>query len=558
MVNFYQTKHRAFRRTALSAAAVALCAGFCGNAAAFDIDTGNEDMQVRFDNTVRYNFGRRTEAQNPAILGNANTDDGDRNFKKGSTINNRVDLLTEFDVIYQKKFGARVSAASWYDHAYSGGFDNTSLATSNHVVNGAPAFGLSPYADRYYHGLSGEWLDAFVFGAFDLGNMPVTVRAGRHTVNWGEGLLSGGAIHGNGYAQAPLDLAKALAVPGIEAKELYRPLTQLSGQIQATPELSFAGQYFFKWENTRAPESGTYLGYADHLLNGGETLIAGPGIRALRQPDIRPKDRGDWGLAARWSPEWLDGTMGFYVRNFSDKLPQVILKATPPLQYFLNYADNIDLYGISLTKQVAGISFGADLNYRRNMPLISDSTIVVTSLAALPTAGNSIGARGNTVHGVLNAIGSVGATPLFNSASWAAELTWNRYLSVTQGAQFFKGRANYTAIDKVSKDFFGIAFNFTPTWYQVFPGGDLSMPISYSRGLSGNSAVTSGGNKDAGSYAVGLGLDLYQKYRFDLKYVDYFGKYATNPTTGALTVPNGTQALIEDRGAVYLTFKTTF
>jgi hypothetical protein len=28
------------------------------------------------------------------------------------------------------------------------------------------------------------------------------------------------------------------------------------------------------------------------------------------------------------------------------------------------------------------------------------------------------------------------------------------------------------------------------------------MPISYSRGLSGNSAVLLGGNEDAGSYAV--------------------------------------------------------
>jgi hypothetical protein len=39
--------------------------------------------------------------------------------------------------------------------------------------------------------------------------------------------------------------------------------------------------------------------------------------------------------------------------------------------------------------------------------------------------------------------------------------------------------------------------NFTPTWFQVFPGADLSMPLSYSRGMSGNSAVGSGGNKGA-------------------------------------------------------------
>lgn len=557
MDNVKRTKRRGCRRKAISTAAFALCAGMCGSAAAFEFDTGDKDVQVRLDNTIRYTYGRRVESQNPAILATVNNDDGDRNFKKNSTVNNRLDLLTELDVVYKKKFGARLSAASWYDQAYSGGFDNTSLATSNHLVNGVPAFGIGDYTKRYYKGLSGEWLDAFVFGGFDLGGMPATVRAGRHTVNWGEGLLGGGAIHGISYAQSPLDQGKALALPGVEAKELFRPQTQISGTIQATPELSFAGQYFFEWDSYRLPESGTYLGFNDGLLNAGESLILAPNLRALRGPDIKPKNRGDWGLAARWSPEWLDGTMGFYARNFSDKLPQIAVLPVPPApRYFLAYGSNIDMFGVSLSKQLAGISFGADLNYRRNMPLASD-TVIVTSTAQLPAQGGVPGARGDTVHGVLNAIGSVRSTPLFDSATWMAELTWNRWLSVSQGQQFFRGRDDYTAINRVSKDFFGLALNFTPTWYQVFPGADLSLPISYSTGLSGNSAVLFGGNKNAGSYSVGLGLDLYNKSRFDLKYVGYFADYTTGPT-GAIAVDNSPLAYVKDRGAIYLTFKTTF
>ena len=34
---------------------------------------------------------------------------------------------------------------------------------------------------------------------------------------------------------------------------------------------------------------------------------------------------GDWGISARWSPAWLDGTLGFYGRNATDILPQVLL-----------------------------------------------------------------------------------------------------------------------------------------------------------------------------------------------------------------------------------------
>jgi len=557
MARFKPARRPNMRRHALNAAAVALCAAACGTAGAIEIDVGNEDMQVRFDNTVRYNFGRRIEKQNTAILGNLNADDGDRNFGKNSTVNNRVDLLSEFDAVYQRKFGGRVSATGWYDNAYSGSLDNTSLATSNHLVNGAPAFGLSDYTKRYYRGPSGEVLDAFLFGTVDLGSMPLTVRAGRHTVNWGEALLSGGAIHGISYSQAPLDQGKAFASPGIEAKELYRPLSQLSGTLQATTELSFSAQYFLDWQASRLPEAGSYLGLNDALQFGGESLYLAPGVRALHGTDITPDKRGDWGLATRWSPAWLEGTMGFYLRNFSDKLPAgVILKATAPRQYYLNYASDISMAGFSLAKQVAGVSVGLDLNYRHNMPLVSDS-VAVTSPAALPAAGDTLAARGDTLHGVLNALGAINATPVFDSASWAAELTWNHWRSVSQGAQYFKGRDSYTAIDKVSKDFWGLAVNFTPTWFQVFPGGDLSVPLSYSRGLSGNSAVASGGNKGAGSYSAGLGLDLYSRYRFDLKYVDYFGDYVVG-ANGALTVANGSTTFLQDRGAVFFTFKTTF
>ena len=30
-----------------------------------------------------------------------------------------------------------------------------------------------------------------------------------------------------------------------------------------------------------------------------------------------------------------------------------------------------------------------------------------------------------------------------------------------------------------------------------------------------------GGNEDAGSYSIGIAADVYQKYKFDLKYVDF-------------------------------------
>ncbi len=563
------------RRITRVAAAVAAFAGLCASAAAFPIDVGNEDVQIRFDNTVRYNLGLRTDGQADAIIRSINNDDGDRNFKRHGIVTNRIDLLSEFDVVYRKAFGARVSAATWYDQAYAGSLDNTSVATSNHLDKGVRALGLSNTTQRYFKGPSGEFLDAFAFASVDVGGITASVRAGRHTINWGEALLGGGAIHGIAYAQAPLDQAKALATPGIEAKELYRPLNQISGQVQVTPTLSLAGQYYLEWKSSRFPEAGSYLGFSDALLDGGESILlalpaaAGGGTRIVtRTTDVTPKNRGDWGLAARWSPEWLDGTAGLYYREFSDRVPQqATLRPTAapaiPAQYFVMYGSNIKMLGFSLAKQVFGASVGLDLNYRRNMPLVSGGVNLVAGTNALPAPGETLGARGDTWHGVLNAIGSIPGNALFDAATWNAELTWSRWSKVTSDPfNVFKGSAAYVNnpanIDAVSKQAVGLALGFTPTWYQVFAGADLSLPVSASIGVSGNSAVSLGGNKDAGSYSIGLALDVQSKYRFDLRYVDYFGTYTTNAATGAVAIYNGSTALLKDRGAVYLTFKTTF
>ncbi len=46
------------------------------------------------------------------MLKNPNFDDGDRNFDRGRVFT-RLDLLTEFDVIWKRQIGFRVSAAGW-------------------------------------------------------------------------------------------------------------------------------------------------------------------------------------------------------------------------------------------------------------------------------------------------------------------------------------------------------------------------------------------------------------------------------------------------------------
>jgi hypothetical protein len=608
---------------------------------AFEVDTGNPDVAVRFDNTIKYNYGVRTESAHDRILGTPNANDGDYNFRKaGTNIANRLDLLTELDVVFKSSFGFRVSAASWYDRAYenvgsnSNPYVNGNGDTSGILVPraGAPATGafgsphLSNYAQRYYTGPSGEILDAFVFASTEIGEESLlSGKAGQHNLFWGETLLN--PIHSVSYGQSGLDLAKLAASPGTEAKELFRPRNQLSTNLVLNQELSFAAQYFLDWDAARLPEAGTYYGASDAVLNGGQSVLlqhtGTPGllgqnqfISTRRGKDTTPDDRGDFGLMAKWSPEWLDGTVGAYYRKTSDILPQSVLNGEGLAQsggtggvtgllasgattsYQLAYADDIDIYGLSLSKNVGGVSVGSDLNVRHNMPLSSITTFVSPYLVAggtgpvlgsilpprTPGSGavadgsNGYGAKGDTLHWTLNGLTTFADTPFFDSATLLGEFYYSRWMSLNDDNNaLFKGEDTYRGVDKVTRSNYGVAVNFTPTWYQTFPGVDLSLPLSVNSGLSGVSAVQGGGAKGTGNYAVGVGAAIYNQYFVDLKYVDSFGKTEScrngqtdgstpNPldgeedytcTGGGYSSFSGGGAALEDRGAVYLTFKTT-
>jgi hypothetical protein len=637
----------------LSLLASAILAASIPTAQAFEVDTGNPDFAIRFDNTVKYNYGVRTESADKRMLGTPNNNDGDYNFRKaGTNITNRVDVLTEMDVVYQRSMGFRVSAASWYDQAY----DNTG-SNSNPFGNGnggesgvigSPAglnpfvtnknkgFGsshLSNYAQRYYSGPSGEILDAFVFYSTELGEESLfSAKAGQHNLFWGETLLN--PIHSVSYGQSGLDLAKLAASPGTEAKELFVPRNQISTAFTVNPELTLGAQYFFDWNAARLPEAGTYYGGSDLVGEGAQSFLLGhTGLGGLlpsgaltnvrRGDDVTPDDSGDWGLMAKWSPEWLDGTLGAYYRKTSDILPQAVLNGNSLTQgtavapavgaklagnvvnsiagtsYNFAYGEDIDIYGLSLSKDVAGVSVGSDLNIRQNMPLSSIPMVVSPYLAAgatgpiaplLParTAGTGVvaavpgasySATGDTLHWTINGLMTFADTPVFDSAVLLSELYYSNLLSLdSENEALYKGKSTYRGIDAPTRDNWGLAVNFTPTWYQVFPGVDMSMPMSVNVGLDGVSPVQGGGAEDTGNYAVGVGAAIYNQYFVDLKYVDAFGKTESctdGQTDGA--APNafdgqedytcykggyssfsGGGATTEDRGALYLTLKTTF
>ncbi len=532
----------------------AVAAAFASSQAmAFKIDVGNSDIDLRWDNTVKYNAGWRMEGRDRTLADTPTLHGSEYKFDKGDLVTNRVDVLTEFDLVYQGRHGFRVSGAAWYDAAYD------DKVKGNPIYGGASAYPGGRYTNNikraYMH--SGELLDAFVFSGFDIGSVPVNFKVGRHTLYWGESLFT--PIHGVSYSQSPADFRKASATPGIEAKELFLPLNQISAQAQVTDTVSVAAQYYLEWDSYRLSDGGTYLGTFDALFARGTNLMGLPyeGNRKHGRYGV-PDDRGSWGVNVRMSPEWLGGTLGVYYRNFDDKLPAVLLD---PNTFTLHnaYAEDVRLFGLSLSKNIAGISYGAELVYRQDTAL---NTGFMPDLAI-----------GNTWHALGNMVAFIGKTPVFDSATFMAELTYSKLDKVKSGS-----RANFNHVDYAgcssgrkrdgcsTDDAWGISLGFTPLWYEALPGIDVSMPISYNVGLSGNSPAPGGGNEGAGSWSFGLSFDYKANYKFDIAYTDYFGNYYSAPSGGmpvgigpaVLGGTNGNNALLNDRGWLSMTFKTTF
>lgn len=106
---------------------------------------------------------------------------------------------------------------------------------------------------------------------------------------------------------------------------------------------------------------------------------------------------------------------------------------------------------------------------------------------------------------------------------------------------------------------------FEPQWLQVYPGIDLSMPVSYTRGLNGNPAYTAGSFYAESSqvYSVGVKATVQSKNTISLQYNGYHWK--TSPVNNVPGLGqsysgfggNGPVAL-NDKGWVQLTFKTSF
>jgi hypothetical protein len=529
-----------------------------GSAQAIEIETGNPDLKVQFDNTVKYNAAFRLKDRSATLIADPNQDDGDRNFSKG-LISNRVDLLTEFDVKYKDTMGFRVSGAAWYDGVYHRDTDHDSPGTANAVSVPYNRFNART---RSLHGGTGEILDAFVYASGKLGEIPSTVRLGRHTVLYGESLFFGN----NGIAggQAPIDVIKLLSVPNSQFKEIVRPVSQVSTQFQLLENLALGAYYQFEWRKTLIPSAGSYFAAAD-VLEGSERFLlpAPPGASLYRTSDENPRDSGQGGVQLRWRPAAVDVELGLYATRYHDKTPQFYATSflaggvlDPAIGRFgdfrLVYPENIKAYGASFSTQIGDFNVAGEASVRRNTPLVSDPTIFGATTPALAgdNRGNPAYAVGKSAHLQLSTVYIVPRASFWDTATFLGEVAWNRRTSITRNPSAVAANS--------ARDAWAMRFLFEPSWFQVASGLDVSVPIGLGYSPKGNSSVVSQFNpagKDGGDFSIGIKGFYQQTWKFGLIYTGFFGKAGT--ALDPLAQFSFKQTL-KDRNFVALTVQRSF
>ena len=554
---------------------------------AFKIDTGNPDVNLNWDTTARYSAGWRMEPVNKEFAYHYGYDETETRFEKHDLVTNRWDVLTELDYIYKYAYGFRVSAALWSENAYgdrshTGDEINQTFGPAAPISNYGSSAEYSSYTERYITGSSGEILDAFVFGSTHLGDTTLSAKLGQHTNFWGESIFT--ASDGVAYGQAPLDAIKGVSNPGSSAKELFLPTNQLSATFEMTPELSMQGYYSFDWEPVRPASGGTFFGSSDgagdQMGSDPECAAVAPTLAncAVRHLDaITPDKRGDFGVALRWSPQWMNsGTAGLYYRKFDEKVGWAALQVESliPAQVLGNrlvYARDTELLGLSYTNTIATFSVGMEASVRKNTALNNVAGYFIGSqglsspLDFLTTPGKMLaltdtpdysqaeGPRGDTFHAVINGVKLLNQTLFWESGDVTFELAYQRLLDVTEHEDIFYsvdyackdgyvfGQITAGARDESvgcsTKDSLAGSFSFNPKWLEVAPSVDLTLPISLGYGIDGNSPALGGSFEGSYRWSIGLTTTYKTIYEMAVLLSDQHTDYTTTTGDGSRALP---------------------
>lgn len=534
---------------------------------------------------------------------NYSGDDGRLNYEKGDVISTLFKGITDFELNGQDQ-GAMVRLKYWYDH---------SLQTGNGDFTRFDDSGWQDLAR--FKGF--EVLDAYVWKDIEIADRSVGLKVGKQVLSWGEALFMQNGIN----AINPLDGA-AFNRPGVELKEGLLPVEMFSFSADLTDTLSMEGFWQLKHRNTVMDGCGTFFASNDNIQDGcafdkmiaggqrtswesiqgyDEAVVKSAAERYLRRGETdHARDMGQYGIALRQVLEGLgDAELGLYYMNYHSRTPLisgVISRDAPNFapgaanpgvnidtgSYNTVYAEDIRLYGVSLSGLVGNMATFGELTFRPNQPLgYNPADLVGLLTGAANTTIDQPAIRGSAIDGYVRkpvwqmSLGATGTRSYVLGASrlsWAAEAgaNWIQDLGgerlgrpgsfgrtpPTDGGlctpaagtgglnagQLARFNARNCNTDGLTSQFsWGYRARAGLSYEDILPDTVVSPGLSWRHDVDGN-----GPNFQEGQMAAGASLtfDYRNAYSLELAYNEFFG--------------SNKFSVIDDRDFASVTLKVNF
>ena len=549
--------------------AIAMAAALPAHAVRFDIG----EVEGQFDSQISVGASWSTASPDKDFIsgpngGNANagnTDDHRLNYDRGDAFSKIIKGIHDLSLQYGKS-GVFIRGKYWYDFETKDGHQSLYDISDDNRKTAAQGSGI-------------QLLDAFFYHNYSIGDMPGSVRLGKQVVSWGESTFIQNGIN----SINPIDVA-AFRRPGAEIKEGLIPVNMIYLSQSLTDNLGMEAFYQLEWDQTVIDNCGTFFSITDTVADGcnyvavgaaSQNGVGGPVFSYIpRGADRDARDDGQFGVSFRYYAEQLNQTeFGVYAMNFHSRLPtyntralalggpdygaDVPVSQTPGVNagasYYIEYPEDIRLYGVSFQTNVGGPALSGEVSYRPNQPMqISTNDLTASVLGvATPTSGmidpvtgdlkgykrlpitqaqvtairildNVLGARSMTL------IGEVGYNHISGIKNGLGELRYGRD-SLYGNGELAGGACEFGTNLVDPSECNDDGFYTSSSWgyralvsmeYDGFAGIAMKPSVAFSHDVDGY-----GPNFNEGSMAASLGLTAVynNKYNANISYTNFFG-----------------------------------
>jgi hypothetical protein len=392
-------------------------------------DTLKGGIDLTLQNKLSVGAAMRVQSRDDGLVGignggtafSTNGDDGNLAFDRGDVVSAAAKLTSDL-TLTKGNWGAFFRGS----YVFNNRLHNYDFYDINDYGPGKEA-PISEYNAKNrrlqnYLGNDADMLDAYLFGAFDVAGRSLAFKLGRQVINWGESTF---VLHGINSILA-FD-QNQLRVPGHELDEVLVPTENLWFSMSLLKNLSMEAFYQLNWRHTEIDASGSYWASNDFAGIGGTranlgfgrvnendpftTACVAPGLPTTscvlfgstvpRAGDQDPKNSGQWGVKLSTLVSALnDMDLSLYAMNFHSRLPLFsgTSRATPTApattsNYFVEFPEDIQLYGVSFNSTVGDWSVQGEYSYKVDQPLqIDDVELLMTGLGASTQLSPALGA----------------------------------------------------------------------------------------------------------------------------------------------------------------------